>query len=664
MARNQPTPAFRLYEQQTAPRAQPAPQERALDVASGGVSIANSLLRAGNVAGEMAQMQVEEARVDYERRQDDARVLVARSMAQVRREANELRRTTLENAEDGWRGVTDSMAQGFASIRERALGAAQTPEAMEFMSTALDMFEPEMLDNAAEAEQGARAAWQVDTFNEATDTISGVINADPNQWDASLAQQLDVLSGVRGISADQRRGLEARTREQFALSAVSGIVEQDPRLALQLLRDPEVEGPFAELTGVQRDAFANRAQAELNRRNAEARAAQAQFTASLRDTINAQNQLLQRGIMPGSPVDPEVIARTLGPDVAQNYIANLASASAARGMADMPIGAVAQIAAGAPSAENSDIGNLVTVEARQAAERSLTARREDPGGYALQNGLMRHSDLMAQLGQAVQSGDWESFQGVLRDRGADALDLRDRGVVQRVAPLSTPEAQALGAWLNQQPAQVRLGFFSQAAAGMDRDAYRAMMAQIAPSSGDVVAYAGYRFPENPDLGRRLMRGVEILEGRDAQGERTTPSVDMPAESWLRQRWETTVGRAYSALGPEAQQSAYNAFRASYAARSLEEGDTSAEQSAARARLAIGDATGGVITWNGRETLMPPGMRRRDFEASVAQGFQQWSFLQNEDPGEYDLVAIGGGRYRVDGVRNPVTGRPVEIQVRR
>lgn len=658
-------PPLRLYEQQTTPRSANAPYLRAVDVSGGENSIASALSRAGQALEGQARTLTDIDLIEAERRRDDARATVAQTMARARFDAGEIRRQAETEAPNGWQGLTDTVAARWSERSQGYLAEeGLTDEAREYLGAELEQFQWQVLDNTAESETANRRAWRSDTVNQATDQYSGVLAADPTQWQEVRDSHVALIGSMQDLTADQRRDLSARAEGEFAVSAVSGYVERDPYGALTALRDPEATGPYAQLTGPQRAAFENRAQAEINRRQSEARAQQAQAVASLRDTVSAQNQLLQRGIMPSAPVDPQVIASALGPDVAQNYIANLASASAAQGMATMPSAQVAQIAAGAPSADNSDIGNLVTVEARNAAQSVLTQRREDPGGYALRNGLMRQPDLMSVIGQATNSGDWSGAATALEQRGADAVDLRRRGVTAAVAPLSSGEASALAQWLAQQPAQNRLAFFSQAARAMNRDAYSAMMVQIAPNGGEINAYAGFRYRENPDLSRRLMRGAELLQGgRPGEDGQRRPLIDLPEESWLREQWEARVGSAYAGI-PGAAESAYATFRASYAARSESEGDTAASQSAARARAAVGDATGGVTRWSGRDTLMPAGMTSDQFEQGVARGFQQWSFLQGVNPRDYDLIAIGGGRYLVDGVRNPVSGQPVEIQVRR
>lgn len=673
------TPAPQFYEQRTTPQARSLAPARA-DTDSGLSSIARSLSQVGQALGAAADGEVQIERERQRREEDDARVYVAQNMARVRQQANEIRRNAFDNAEDGWRGATDTVGSGFKDVAGSAIENAPTEAARAFMGQALSIYQTELLDTSAEMEQTARRQWRVDGFTSATETFSSVLAADPEQYPGVRAELLETIRTATDLSADQRRDMEARAEEALATATMSGLVERDPHGALRMLRDPEAQGAVTHLNGQQRNALVNQAQAEINRRESEARARQAQAQASLRDTVAAQNQLLSRGIMPSQPVNVSQVAALLGPDVAQNYLANLASASAAQAMTGMSLAQVAQVAAGS-TAEGSDTDRLITREQRVAAQSVLTARREDPAGYALQNGQMRHGDLLSLLGNATQGGGagplWDTFDAALRDRGADAVELRRTGVTDRIAVLSAGEAAALTQFLAQQSAQSRLGFFSRAQAAMNPEAYTALMGQLSPEGDNgVTAFAGYIYGQNTGratadgrtIARTLLQGQEALRGAGGgEGQERRQVLNMPPEDQLRLAFIDRVGAAYEGQ-PQAQERAYTAFRAYYAGLTEQAGDASGALNSDRARRSVAVGTGGTTDWAGRETLLPWGMSAQQFSAGVRAGFQRWSFLEGEDPSQYQLRPRGGGRYQVFNgdapLRNPVNGRDVVIQVSR
>ncbi len=221
---------------------------------------------------------------------------------------------------------------------------------------------------------------------------------------------------------------------------------------------------------------------------------------------------------------------------------------------------------------------------------------------------------------------------------------------------------------------------------MNRESYVAMMGQLsADGAGPLTAFAGYLnsnpspHSHGPTVARRLLRGEEILRGGSADAEgRRRPLIDMPNVDWMRQTWRASVGDAYAAIpstgeGPTAQENAFETFRAYYAALAEEAGLAVAQNgqgNADLARRAIGVATGGTTQWgpNNRQTLMPWGMTRREFEEGARQAFAQWEFLRGEDPRRFELRAAGQGLYTVyegdDPLLNPSNGAVVQVRIRR
>lgn len=468
--------------------------------------------------------------------------------------------------------------------------------------------------------------------------------------------------GRAEIEADARQ----RLAQQFPGVTFSEVIWEGDHLHVAWEGGAEAEaqqGPIANLSAEHRLQLLNRAQA-----------GQTQIAASLRDTLNAQEQLLRRGIVPSNPLSVEAVSANLGTDVAQNYAALYEQANAQQLMRTMPSATVAQVATGAPvpgemllRGATLDQQRLIADAQREAARAVLTQREQDPGEYLLRAGVMRNPNLFQAMEQAGQSGDWSGFQQVLRNRGADAVEARNRGLAPRVAPLTVAEAGALRDRLGRASAQDRLGFFSQAASAMNPEAYRAMMVQIAPDGGEVMAFAGFAYGsrgrfDGPTVAQRLLRGADILQGRESGEDRQRrPPVAMPTDAQLRLHWENIVrpGDTYAGMRDSAEP-AYAAFRAYYAALSEEEGGSTTLNDQ-RARAAIDVATGGAANWSGRPTLLPWGMERREFESAIRRGFEQTPALRGRNPRDYDLVAVGGGLYLVEGETHPQTGLPIYVQ---
>jgi hypothetical protein len=585
----------------------------------------------------------------------------------------------LDESPDGWRGATDLYGQRFGELSATHLqDQSLTPEARILFEDQLNILQYDQFDRITEQERVARDSYQADAWSSSIDTNASTLVADPSQYAAAREDTLEQLAGIP--DANQRRDLTEYMEQSYAVAAVGSMVEADPRATLAALQNPEADSPFARLTGQQRLAYIRQAQAEINRQRSEANAARAQAVAALRDTVNAQNQLLSRGIMPSQPLNVEALATTLGPDVAQNYLANLAGAAATQGLADQPLSVVARVAAGATSPGQSDTDNLLTVEARNSARAQITERTADPAGYGLSHGLLPHQDLLPTIGQAIQSGDWSQASVALRQRGSAAVDLRDRGVVQSVAVLSTPEAQALAQGLAGMSNQQRIQFYADASRNLDHEAYTALMGQVSQNE-PVAAFAGFlwnnpagRAQNTRGAAQTLLRGAELLNGGPpGESGRRSPLIDMPSDDDLRTAWEDVVGNSYAHLRgtarpgqPDPAEQAFEVFRAYYAG--LSEGGASDRVDTNRANRAAALASGGVTQWgpSNRETLMPWGMTRSQFESGVRGGFERIG-RRGADIRDYELRAVGGGRYQVfvgDQPERNATGGPLFITVAR
>lgn len=661
-------PRLDLYDQRLTPQGRPQPYARPVDAGTSGIG--RALAQVGGGLQDVSQALELEDEIKLRREEDDARVYAASALARARAQASELRRKAFLEAPDGWRGATERVSAEWGKLRDQSVNDAPTPISQRFLTQAFDLYQPELLDTVAEEETRARRAWRMDSFREAFRAEGSAIAADPALFEQAAAQQRELIRGLSDLDADDKRDLIAAMDEEFATSAVAALVERDPAAALRALRDPEGQGPYALLSGRQRGAFENQAQAELRRRSSEARA-------DLRDMVNAQNQLMAAGVKPTQPIAIEALERALGPDVAQNYARNLAAVLAADAMTGMSSAAVAQAAAQPIPDDAPDNVRLMTQAARRAAEGVLAQRREDPGEYALRNRLYRHPDLISQLGEAVQSDDWAAFQRALRERGADAVEARRSGITSRTAPLSRGEAAALGAALNSMPAAARANMFSRFAGAMNTEAYVAMMAQIAPEN-PVTAYAGAVHAQRHVLGsltgrtiaQRILDGQDLLSPRAEQpGQRPPPAFKIPSNDKMREAWREIVGEAYR--GTDQEGAAFEAFRAYYAWRANARGIVEVEDvDRDTARDAANAATGGTFMWNGRVTLAPWGRDPALVERSIRHDWPQYQArhpqLRGRDPGEFDLVARGNGRYEImDGanILRDAAGNPARIFIR-
>ena len=224
------------YDQRTTPQSQAQPYTRSVDVGDG-------LARGLN---KVAQGLKAEADFRVAQEEDDARVYAATTMAQARARASEMRRRALSEAPDGWRGVTPRVSQEWGQLREQAIANAPTPTAGRYLTQAFDLFQPQLLDDTASEEQAARENWQFSSMATAIDTNSNAVAVDPTLYTSTLHQTTDLINGMKGMSAENRRRLTDHLNGTLSTVAVSAMIDRDPVRALQILRGTTSNHPSAD----------------------------------------------------------------------------------------------------------------------------------------------------------------------------------------------------------------------------------------------------------------------------------------------------------------------------------------------------------------------------------------------------------------------------------
>jgi len=666
-------PSFGLYEQQTAPRGGDTQvATRPVNLGSG---IGAKLAQAGQGLTQLAEAGLNAQRADLEvqqiqerRAEEDGRVYAAKAIAEFRRDAGTATRETFDNAPNGYQDATVTVGTRLNELRTSYAEAAPTPVARRFIEQSIDVYTPMHLDGVAEAEQRGREKYHVDTLASAIDTDASTILVSPEDYASSLARTRELIGGMEGIGAEAKRTLLEGAEQSFANAAVSGLIDRNPRSMLARLKDPEADGPVANLTASQRAQYIARAENEIERRNAA-------YRSQVLESVQAATAMWELGLEAPNAPTVDAVRTALGPDRAIAYEAQRAVSSQYGGLTARPSSELAVMANNATP--GTDVRTAVVGAAqRQAAARILDARAKDPMQFAVRHGMAQDGGLL----EAAQSGDWDAFNLALRSRGAAAQQNAARwGSPSN--PLTAFEAQTVGAQLQALPSQSRAAFFQRAgqSLGVNSPAYRSFLGQIAQDN-PVTAYAGYAqsmtsggAPVNGNrnvrltgerAGRLIFRGEELLRGTDqGDGPKPKPPISLPAEDQLRASWDRNTRGAYAT--PEASAGAYQAYRAAYAALSEEAGDVAGlSVPQERSRLAVAAATGGIAEINGRPVTLPF-MSRENF-LNVAR-----RSLGTEVAGyafdDLEFQAAGSDRYRVLGpggvpvIRN---GQPVTLTVTR
>jgi hypothetical protein len=421
---------------------------------------------------------------------------------------------------------------------------------------------------------------------------------------------------------------------------------------------------------------------------------QASDRSDLRLTISERYQDLQamaaRGeVLPRKYIQAEEVDRafadqpTRAAEIKRDLKETYQLANDSRRLLELPndqLTALVQSRAPSPSDPQSYAEDAARQEQLgKIAHTILTQRIKEPIQYAAEHGIgfIEPLDLSNPKVMAQRLAAREETARIMQDRFGSPLAL-----------LTTPEASALARVIEEAPTATILSYLHAIRQGVTKpDAYHALMQQIRPDS-PVTAFAGGLLQRQDqrvrlrdrwlgadewmgaqDVASRIIDGEKLLN--PTKGDKATdgkPKFALPSDTDLRLQWADYVGDAYRGA-PEVEQTAYQAFRAYYAAEASRRGqyvgilDTGITKSAARA------VSGGILDVNGRNVVLPWGMDRDTFTEKLRTAWpgvlRAYRLPASVPLDRVGLDTVGDGRYAVtagDGPLYAADGRLVVVEV--
>lgn len=353
--------------------------------------------------------------------------------------------------------------------------------------------------------------------------------------------------------------------------------------------------------------------------------------------------------------------------------------------------------------------NALKLATPQQMEETLARYKPQPGapGYEL---ATKRYDTMVKAVQGIQAQrdadpmlyaikagvggakplNWADEAAVvaeLNKRAGVAATMVDAYGVKQLSPLTKDEASRLVGGLAQMTPDRKLAYLSTIAKAIpDTATQQAVFGQIAPDSPVTAVAANINTLSDPakfggnwwlfsterqytpqSVAAMILRGESILNpSRQAKGEDGKPvNMIMPKDLDLRTAFNDQVGKAF-ANQENAAQVAYQAVKAYYAARLVQDGDYSGQLNSKALKEAIEAVTGGVTEVNGKgEVRRPWGMSETTFNDAAKAAFDaemqrlgktgpdaQFRLYGLENTGQGYLVRSGTGYLLHNG--QPVT----------
>lgn len=291
--------------------------------------------------------------------------------------------------------------------------------------------------------------------------------------------------------------------------------------------------------------------------------------------------------------------------------------------------------------------------------------RRDPISFAVRQGIVE------QL-KPLDLSEPRQQEAALRERFAIARGMASRYQAP-VKPLTTEEATLASAVLKVSTAQDKAQFFAglAQAAGDDYEGYSAIMGQLAPDDPATAVAGTYAYRGRTQAADLILRGQQVLhpqkkeDGKPDQGKLWP----MPPEKDLRSTWQSYEKDAFAGH-PGARNAMYQAALAIYAAKSVDEGDSTGVINTGRWEESIRLATGGIEKHKGKAIVLPYGQEYGQFRDGLRARIDLLVDAGRLGPNitasrleDLPLEAVGDGRYVFragDGLLVDKEGKPVII----
>ena len=488
-------------------------------------------------------------------------------------------------------------------------------------------------------EAGERVRFRKSEITDGIRLSANLTNGNPAWFEREMGKWGSTIGTDQTMTAADKDALSDFARQQLVNAQVLSWIDRDPVAASAILKDMaktgNVQGSIDWSEGDQKynvrvdlgtleerlkwADYADRKLGEIRQDTA----------ASIRYDIQNAEAMAREGVAPTTPAIPREQFDLAFKDkaVADHEWARYTTArQTATATASLHGRSTAELLAVAQAKPDARDPNFAVTAANQniraaAAAGIVQARAADPVAYAIATGDFKFKPLDPQNPQA--------FSEELKRRAAALPGMAEK--YGRGQVLAKTEAQALAASLELMPADRKVEQLESIRGSIGDDAvYASVLNSMRPDSpvtalvGNIAA-AGAR-----DNARMIARGEDLLNPSKASkgGDGGKGSAfPMPSETLLRQAWVDSVGDAYRGH-PDAEASAYQAFKAYYAAAAADKGlnDPKASPDDRILRAAIQASTGGVMKWKtdwfGNDTpsariVLPYGMPEDQFRDRVS-----------------------------------------------
>lgn len=599
-----------VYGQQVTPNASGAPANAqgariAASTGAGFEAVGQGLDR---IAGALERREQVDFSLEKDRIETEGRIWAARAASQADLDMAGHLQESQKTAPPGASGFTPSFLKRYDEYSGETEKNAPSQFAKQLIQSHL-LRSREAYGKAAmiyEAQEFTR--FQGQQVDEGVNMSASLVSGNPAWFEREMGKW---ESTIRGIKLDEGAKQKMRDLAKNTLvgAAVKGWIDQNPREASQFLEawqkslkpgdkpivEMSVNGVATRVPIGMADFKQQQALIEYARQKSEG--LRQEQSVSLRYDIQDLEAMAATGVAPTGPVRSreEFTAAFKNPEVADREFARYQAAYGAaqstatlrgRSSADL-----LQLVQQKPPANDPNFAvTAAALEVQQRAAVSIVkARQDDPVAYAMTAGDFGLQPLNPQ--------NPDQFAAELKRRTAALPTMAEK--YGRADVLSKPEATALARNLEIMPADQRVAQLQTIRKSVGDDmVYATMLNSIRPDSPVTALVGNVAAAGATENARLIAIGEDLInptkDGKKQDGKAPFP---LPSETMLRQAWVDSIGEAYRGY-PQAESTAYQAFKAYYAAVAAQKGlnDPKAAPDDRIVKDAINASTGGVMRW--------------------------------------------------------------------
>lgn len=668
-----------VYNQQLTPSSAPANTRVVADQSGRGMQ------RIGDGVGDLARglerRQQVNSQLERERIETEGRVWAANAASKADLDMAGSLEAATRSAKPGAAGFTP----GFLKEYDKYAGEATKDAPSQF---ARDLLQAHLVQSreafgraaiAFEAEESTRHTGQL--IDDGVGMSAKIVNSNPATFDREMGKWASTIGGA-AIDEASKQKLRDLARGQLVNAAVVSWIDQSPVDALKALKasgDKAIS--WTDASGqsyqvpVQMGTLEERLKwSEYAERKVDKLRQDSQIT--LRYEIQNAEAMARVGVVPEGPARTRAefgLAYTDPKTADYEYARYTTARQTAMAVASLSGKSTADLLSVIQARPDASDPNLaVTVNNQQiqaqAAAEIIRGRQADPVAYAIQSGDFGFAPLNPQ--------DPAAFSEELKRRSAALPVMAEK--YGTVSMLAKTEAEGLGKQLSALPADAKVEQLESIRTAIaDDEVYASVLAAMRPDSPVTALVGNIAAVGSRENARTIALGEDLLNPKDAGGKGKFP---MPVESQLRAAWVSSVGDAYRGY-PEAEETAYQAYKAFYAATAAGRGlnDPAAGVDTSIADEAVAASTGGVMRWEtdwfGNDTpsasiVLPYGMGEDVFRDRITA---EWGRVREDlgypgtDIGDIGLYNTGSnGEYMVMSGSSWLPdkdGKPVMLRVK-